>query len=158
MFNVVAGTAPSAGEVRDLVLKQHGELRSLIGKAQRATEGAPERSFQAAEQLVRIAEELQGRLGNHLLFEERFMFPALREADAWGPQRVEALTAEHARQRRELEAFIELIESQRPPGELGRALRALSSALLVDMDEEETTFVNDSVLRDDLVSVDQSSG
>jgi iron-sulfur cluster repair protein YtfE (RIC family) len=158
MVPITANIDPRPAEVRAQVLAQHHELKELIQRAQKATTWPGEPSFERAEHVVRLAEELYARFENHLRFEERFLFPALRDADVWGDERVAALTKEHALQRGDLERFIDLVDSQCPPEELRGALAALSEKLLEDIAEEEDACLDADLLRDDLVAVDQMVG
>jgi iron-sulfur cluster repair protein YtfE (RIC family) len=157
MVPIAAHLDPSPAEVRALVLSQHQELRELVQRSQRATTWR-EHSFERAEHLVRLAEELYARFENHLRFEERFLFPALREADVWGDERVAALTKEHAQQRGDLERFIDLVDSQCPPDELRAALAGLSEKLLEDIAEEEDACLDADLLRGDPVAVPHGAG
>jgi iron-sulfur cluster repair protein YtfE (RIC family) len=158
MVPITTHVDPSPAEVRALVLAQHEELRRLIQRAQRATAWQGEPSFERAEEVVRVAQELYARFENHLRFEERFLFPALRDADIWGDERVAALTKEHAQQRCDLERFIDLVDSQCPPEEVRGALAALTLMLLEDIAEEEEACLDADLLRDDVVAVDQMAG
>ena len=158
MHQQQADPDPSPAQVRELVLAQHRELRDLLHKAEKATAWEGEPSFQRAEHLIHISEELYARFENHLRFEEHLMFPALRDADVWGEERVAALTKEHAQQRHDLEEFIDLVDSECPPEELRRALEALSRLLLEDIEEEEDACLDADLLRDDVVAIDQVSG
>jgi iron-sulfur cluster repair protein YtfE (RIC family) len=158
MSTIAEHADPSPAEVRALVLAQHEELRQLIHEAQKATAWHGDPSFQGTEHMVRLAEALYARFENHLRFEERFLFPALRGADIWGDERVAALTKEHAEQRRDLEAFIDLVDSECPPEELRVALEGLSALLLGDIEEEEDACLDADLLRDDVVAVDQMVG
>jgi Hemerythrin HHE cation binding domain len=160
----VSQDSPSPAEVRELVLAQHQELRRLLRSALDAA-GAQLRAPRPREddvtrnfpRLMQFTWELERRFASHLAFEERFMFPALREADSWGPQRVDMLTAEHAQQRQDLAALVALVAARSSALDVSRSLESFCQALLVDMEEEEAGYVNRELLRDDVVAIDQAS-
>jgi|SRR5262245_60887714 len=94
----------------------------------------------------------------HLAFEEKALIPILRDDPPLGPQRADRLLGEHKRQRetlatlhREACAFPEFPM-------LAAKLAFLTEWLLADMNEEESCLLIPEVIRDDVVSVDQSSG
>lgn len=153
----VSQDSPSPAEVRELVLAQHQALRRLLRSALDAAETESRAPRPRSIDLMRFTWELQRRFAAHLDFEERFMFPALREADGWGPQRVAMLTAEHAQQRQDLAALVALVGARGAALDIS-SLGAFCRALLVDMEEEEAGFVNRELLRDDVVAIDQASG
>jgi Hemerythrin HHE cation binding domain len=154
----VSQDSPSPAEVRELVLAQHQALRRLLRSALDAAETESRAPRPRSIDLMRFTWELQRRFAAHLAFEERFMFPALREADSWGPQRVEMLTSEHAQQRQDLAALVALVGARGAALDISRSLGAFCRALLVDMEEEEAGYVNRELLRDDVVAIDQASG
>ena len=142
MFGLIPQASYSPVAIRDIVLAQHRELERLLRECSQAAAAEAENSFDRAENLVRLAQELYGRFENHLRFEERFLFPVLRNADVWGDERVANLTHEHAEQRRDLELFIDLVDSACPLGELRQALATLSTILLADIAAEEDTYLD----------------
>jgi hypothetical protein len=95
----------------------------------------------------------------HLAFEERELGPRVRELDAWGAAREEALHAEHREQRRRIEDVAILAEA---PGAADystfcEAVLELADRILDDMAHEEATL--DALERIDLYGhVDQMTG
>lgn len=138
---------PGPAQVREQVLSQHRGLRRLLGQAMAVTE----------DKVAQIAQELRRNFLYHLTFEETFMFPALRDADIWGPQRLDAVTAEHRQQRAELDGLIDLLRDGRPAAEIAQAVKALAEKLEKDMEAEEAELLNPNLLRDDVVAIDQST-
>jgi hypothetical protein len=151
----VSQDSPSPAEVRELVLAQHQQLRRLLRSALTAAEA---RSRAPQARLMQFTWELERRFAAHLAFEERFMFPALSEADSWGPQRVALLTAEHAQQRQDLAALVALVAARSSALDICRALQSFCRALLADMEDEEAGYLNRELLRNDVVAIDQASG
>jgi hypothetical protein len=149
-----AGPAPSV--VRATILAQHGVLRETLNRAlavaTRALRSQPEGTSLSA-----IVRDLRARFRAHLEFEERWLVPLLREADAWGPERVERLLDEHGRQRAELDTLIEGIGAGWDTQRLALATRSLVTDLLIDMADEERGCVSEDLLRDDVVNVDQAT-
>jgi hypothetical protein len=77
----------------------------------------------------------------------------LLEADLWGPERVGALMAEHARQRAELDTMVEGVKSGGDQNRVALVLRSLVADILVDMAEEEAGPLSRPILEDEIVEV-----
>jgi hypothetical protein len=139
--------------VRDRVLEQHRVLRDLLRRALATTT----RSFQAnppdLTELASLVHELRARFGGHLAFEEHALVPVLANVDLWGQERVQALLAEHARQRSELDTLVEGLESGWDLERLAFTLRSLVTDLLLDMEEEERACLSAELLQEDLMIV-----
>ena len=143
-------------EVRDRVLHDHASLRARI----RDLEGAAQASRPGdAAVLAQCAEDLLAALAAHMRWEDLYLAPALTEADAWGAERAERLAREHFEQREELaEVKARIRDPGTQPEELATRLRTLAERLLRDMEEEEAFFLDDRVLRDDVVGIDVETG
>jgi iron-sulfur cluster repair protein YtfE (RIC family) len=96
---------------------------------------------------------LEKRFKEHTEFEERTLAPALLAADAWGPERVERMHEEHARQR---EIISEMWSAGRngEPNIFVLSLVAWGFVRMLreDMAEEERISLNDRVLTDSPIS------
>jgi hypothetical protein len=123
--------------VRAEVLEQHRELRELLRTTLNATTARLRERGPEAELLALAAHDLRARFCAHLSFEERALVPLLWRVDLWGPERVQGLLAEHARQRAQLDTIIEGIEGDWDIDRLAVTLRSLVTDLLLDMEEEE---------------------
>jgi hypothetical protein len=134
--------------VRDQVLTQHEQLRELIGGILAGEIGCERGDGPDAEAIERSARQLHGRFREHLAFEEQTLAPVLWLVDGWGPERVQDLRREHARQRQALDALIVGLESGWSTERTGRELRSLAQALLQDMKEEEEGCVRADLLCD----------
>src|SRR3954469_1846554 len=130
--------------VRQRVLDQHGRLRHLLGVALEAGRNALQGSRCDLLTLARVAREMELRFLVHLAFEENVLVPVLTKADAWGPERVRALQEEHERQRSEMRTLIEGIESGWTPDVLAVTLRSLATDLLLDMEQEERAWADET--------------
>lgn len=148
-------------EIRNRVLEDHeklrGELQRLEGLKRAA--GQPEASPHDAVALRACTEAFLGRLRRHMAWEERYLLPALREADAWGEERAVRLLDDHREQVRLLDFVIERLHDEaRPDALVVRDVGALVAFLLVDMDEEERDLLDPRVLRDDVIAIDLQVG
>lgn len=144
-------------EIRLRILEEHQQLRELLDEIERAATKAPEHDPQkeAEDTLRAAAARLHEVLTRHLELEEKILVPALRDADGFGPARVEELLTEHEEQRADLEFAI------------GRAARSLGSyehvrthllrlceRLREDMTHEEDEFLSKDLLRDDIIRIE----
>lgn len=137
--------------VRSQILAQHEQLREFTNRAvaETASGSSP------FDSLARCAREIHKRFQDHLLFEERALVPVLWAVDGWGPERVQDLRSEHARQRRELDDVIEGLEAGWSCERLSLELTRLAKDLLEDMDEEEAGCLRASLLADSHLSYER---
>jgi uncharacterized coiled-coil protein SlyX len=134
-------------QVRERILEQHGELRTLLHRAIDAPEVASSGAATVdCAQLRAIGLELCDRLRQHLVFEADALRPVFAVLDYWGPERIRELDTEHARQREELEALKAQLESEAEFQQLSAALSKLAGDLLKDMDAEEDGCLRASLL------------
>ena len=145
-------------EVRRRILDDHDRLRGDLDRleatlSQAFAKGAP------AASLRLDAGALLARLRAHMHWEESYLLPALREADAWGVERADALIRDH-REQRELLAFVDtrLRDEAKPAALLVRDIEQLIALLRDDMRDEEMELLDERVLRDDVIAIDAQSG
>ncbi len=139
---------PSA--VRERILSDHAVLRGMLSRIEVLARSVLEGRDGRDQELLRQAGALEGTLRAHLELEERILVPALLEADAWGPQRVERFHVEHARQREIMDALWRAHPlSERPTLEVALVVWGFARLLRVDMASEERISLNANVLRDD---------
>jgi hypothetical protein len=146
-------------EVRRRVLGDHDRLRKdltlLEGFAREILEGLrmPISALRAeAEGFVKM-------LFAHMRWEESYLLPALRDADAWGAERAELLVRDHREQRDLLDfAFARLRDGTRPAHLVAQDIIHLIDLLREDMRIEEQDLLDERVLRDDVVGVDVVTG
>ena len=139
--------------VRERILEQHRALRDLLQRALEATTNSLRAGRPNLDAIARLIHDLRARFRAHLAFEEVALAPVLAHLDLWGPERVQALLAEHARQRAELDTLVGGIEEAWDVERLAFALRSLVTDLLLDMQEEERGCVSAGVLRDQMMMV-----
>jgi hypothetical protein len=135
--------------VRRQVLKQHAELRDLFARALADTTRVLQRAGIDREQLVATIGDVRARFRMHLAFEEEALLPVLAALPHFGPEEVQRISTEHARQRQELDILIEGLESGWEMERLALVMRSLITDLLVDMNHEERGCLDASKLGDD---------
>ena len=146
-------------EVRDRVLHDHAGLRRRVDEIERLAKDVIENERRHIGGLRARAEELLSTLAEHMRWEDRYLAPALEDTDAWGPERVERFHADHREQREFLADVMERLQDQRqPPVALAASLLDLVGHLRRDMEDEEGTFLDPDVLRDDVVGIDVEAG
>ncbi|MDJ0864629.1 MAG: hemerythrin domain-containing protein [Myxococcota bacterium] len=146
-------------EIRRRVLQDHEALRErLVALAELARQVADGDTDQARTLRGEAALFLEV-LGTHMKWEDRFLRPALADADAWGKERVARLDADHREQREVLAAVLDrLLDGTRPAPLVARDVLDLVELLRRDMAEEEQDLLDPRVLRDDVVTIDGMSG
>ena len=148
-------------QVRLQALSDHGALRQqLDGLEQAAREAADApRADGACRALREALSVLAQTLERHLDLEDGILVPALREIDAWGEVRAASVEEEHARQRHALtdldHTCAELAEDL---DQLVAFALTFAAELRCDMAAEETDVLSANLLRDDPVTVNQTSG
>ena len=138
-------------EVLEKVLAEHELLRGMLLRVEVLSRSVLQGRYAASDELKDRVRELEHRFQQHLELEERVLVPTLLDADAWGPERVERLHDEHARQR-EIMSEMWSSGSGGSPNILVFALLAwgLVRMLREDMAEEERVSLNPRVIRDDI--------
>lgn len=144
-------------EIRRKVLSQHREIESMLSELETGAERL-ELGHEVGEQVKRAAFALRGILELHLTFEETHMVPAITEADGFGPERARHIHAEHAEQRVQLDLLVHAILDAKSPAEIREGVTKLASMLRDDIEEEEAHYVNEKLLRDDLMPTDTFGG
>jgi hypothetical protein len=153
MSNVQTVSILFPAAVRERVLEQHQTLRKLLQQSLDATTRVFQPEGPNRDEVAHLVYELRARFWAHLAFEERHLAPVLAHLDLWGPERVEDLFMEHARQRAQLETLVEGIEKGWDVERIALALRSLTTDLLLDMEEEEHGCVSASLLQDEMMIV-----
>lgn len=141
--------APS--QVRGRILEDHRALRGVLDRLEALARGLLRGRESASDELMEQARVLDERLREHMALEERILVPALQEADAWGPERVERFHLEHARQR-EIMVAVRTAAAERPRVEFALIAWGVVRLLRDDMADEERMSLNERVLRDDTVN------
>jgi iron-sulfur cluster repair protein YtfE (RIC family) len=143
---------PSA--IRARILSDHESLRSDLERLE--TLAADVREGRSPCVALRVeAESLLAGLRNHMRWEESYLVPALREADAWGVERAQRLLRDHGEQRALLDFVGSRLGSDAAPAALVvRDMTHLIALLREDMRQEEDELLDERVLRDDVIAID----
>ena len=147
---------PSA--IRSRILSDHQGLRRDLERLEALV--ADVRTGRKPSVALRIdTEALLAWLRAHMRWEEAYLVPALREADAWGAERAERLMRDHCEQRELLGFLNERVSNAAQPADLlVRDVAHLIALLRDDMRQEEAELLDERVLRDDVVAIDAQSG
>jgi len=137
--------------IRERVLAQHDLLRLRLQSLHRGVDQLRAGKLTVEELRIRAWETL-ALLRAHVKDEERWLLPALKEADGFGPARVEALREEHEAQATEMAQTLEALRQAKEPEELATGVETLVQRILDDMDEEESTYLDPNLLKDDLIT------
>jgi iron-sulfur cluster repair protein YtfE (RIC family) len=141
------------------VLADHMALRRQLEGLEASARRACEQPEADASQLRSEAEALVTTLSEHMRWEDRYLEPALRDADAWGVERAELLAKDHREQRELLgDVVAKLRDRHRPPRVVADNVLDLIALLREDMEEEEALLLDPRVLRDDVVGIDVETG
>ena len=133
--------------VRERILEQHTELRTLLRGAMEHPERGPRNDQELdAARLRAVFLELSERFRAHLVFESEALSPVFAVLDSWGPERIRELNLEHTRQRQELDSLRAKLDSEESIHRLSAAITELANDLLKDMDEEEDGCLRASLL------------
>ncbi len=144
-------------KVLDQLLAEHAGLRRLMNlcgrEARRILSGE-----HSSRHLLACVLQLLDAVESHNRAEEDALRPLLLASDSFGPVRIQQMvedhTAEHAWLRQVLRQAVEL----EVPDRAARAVRDAMQLIREHMNEEEAQFLNDRILRDDVIAIDASSG
>jgi len=148
-----------ASEVRRRILTDHQRLRRDLERLERLAnqirQGLPIPLAMLREDIERLFVWLRA----HMEWEESYLLPALREADAWGAERGERLIRDHREQRELLDFLVARLRDATRPAEIvvGDVCH-LVELLREDIREEEQELLDERVLRDDVVGIAVETG
>jgi iron-sulfur cluster repair protein YtfE (RIC family) len=146
-------------EVRRRILADHERLRRDLERLEALANEILQDLHPPLATLRVDAERLLARLRAHMHWEESYLLPALREADAWGVERAERLTRDHREQRELLDfVMVRLRDATRPAAIVAGDVCHLVELLREDMREEEQELLDERVLRDDIVAIAVETG
>lgn len=145
----------SPSEIRTELLAQHAALREIIRVTRRVAEAA-QRGEAAREEVEQEVIRFGQALGRHNLREEELLRGIIPGADAWGWARGELMTAAHVREHEETYAALRGVAATLDEF-AGAGVQLLLDRVLEHMAMEETAFLNENVLRDDVVDTGSAS-
>jgi hypothetical protein len=147
-----------AGTARESILGQHRRIRALLEHARAVAEAALDGAAPAPDAVASAIGDIRATMEVHLTFEEKTLLPILRDDPPLGPERADRLLDEHRRQRQTLGTLHHEAGVAPALPMLAAKLAFVTAWLLSDMEEEERSLLTADVVRDDVVTVDQSSG
>jgi iron-sulfur cluster repair protein YtfE (RIC family) len=146
-------------KVRQRVLADHERLRRDVDQIEGFANEIIEGLRMPISALRAEAKELVAQLRAHMHWEESYLLPALRDADAWGAERADHLVRDHREQRDRLDFIAARLRDATRPGDLvARDVVHLVDLLREDMRVEELELLDERVLRDDIVAIDVVTG
>jgi Hemerythrin HHE cation binding domain len=141
-------------DLHAMLSEQHARIRGLLDDLDRLALGPVVASEHGvAVGLAALLSRLARIVAAHNASEEAALRPLLAQTDAWGPERVEAMIADHVAEHAALRAMIEPLHHLTDVERLRGSAAELAVRLRGHLDAEERTFLNPRVLRDDLVTV-----
>lgn len=144
--------------VRTRIADEHASLREeLDGLEALAARLEAGDSGAAAEAHARCT-AFYDQLRDHIDLEDAILAPALREADAWGDARADALLKHHREQREALNHLGGAAPASLSNAELAVRLRALIADIRLDMKHEDDALLDPALLRDDVITIDGFGG
>jgi hypothetical protein len=143
----------TTAQIREELLSQHaclrGRLEVLHGVAERWANGLASQA-DVRNELAALLDALR----IHNIVEERTLRELVSSVDAWGPVRVEVMDASHVGEHRDLFDAMHALGLSHDSSETLREVERLADSIDGRMAEEEEAFLNETVLRDDLVAFD----
>ncbi len=148
-------TFPS--HVHAMLADQHDRIRGLLDEIERlASDPAAEARPDLAIELAAVLSRLARVVAAHNASEEAALRPLLAETDAWGPDRVEHMMADHVAEHAALRGMIEPLQGLTDVVRLRQSAAELATRLRGHLEAEEQAFLNPRVLRDDVVTLGES--
>jgi hemerythrin-like domain-containing protein len=138
--------------------RQHDELRALLAGCEAAAEQIEQTGSREGRPLVRAATALLEALTDHNAEEEQQLRPILLEADAFGEVRVEQMIDEHVAEHAQMVKALREVVLIEAADQAARAVRPCLARIRRHLDAEEAGYLNERVIRDDLVTIDPTGG
>jgi hypothetical protein len=127
----------SSSDARAAILSSNEELRGLVRETIHVVEETTESEVDF-EPLRLHAKDLFAAFAEHMEFEERILPTALCDVIGWGPELRAQMEQDHEKCRASLAAAMLALEPDSlSAGRMIERIRALTDALLVDLNSEE---------------------
>ncbi|HTS81687.1 MAG TPA: hemerythrin domain-containing protein [Myxococcaceae bacterium] len=147
----------SASQVRSLILDEHAVLRDVLEEIEQSLGEMARRVPGAIGRLRASLRTFNDAFTRHLEHEEMVLRPILRDVDAWGAARVEAMDEEHQAQRAALAQLTRLALDEDVDGTV-QQVEDFVGRIRADMAGEEQHALSEEVLRDDIIVIDTFMG
>jgi hypothetical protein len=131
-------------EIHKELLGQHNEIREVIGLV---------RSSERADCGTHLT-RLRDLLVVHNAREEELLGRILPKIDAWGEVRALHMSVDHEAEHRSILHYVEKLERMDKSADV----LELTDSLIEHLDDEEKTYMNAKVLRDDIVAIGHTGG
>jgi Hemerythrin HHE cation binding domain len=149
---------PTAEQARRTILQQHERIRALLAQAQDVAERALDGASPSPDAVASAIGDIRATMEVHLTFEDKVLVAILEDDLPLGPQRARALREDHHKQRATLaQLHQEALAAPLLPT-LAAKLAFLTGWILEDMIGEEKDLLTPDGVRDDVVTIDQTSG
>jgi len=136
------------------IIRTHRTIGSRLDELSRVVALLSTGGRATHDKAVALTHTLADALSDQLALEGRLLEPALRQSDAWGALRADALIDRHVVRQGELRALRESCGAEASP-DLVRTLRRFILARRTDMNRAERYVL---ILRDDIVGIDVDGG
>jgi iron-sulfur cluster repair protein YtfE (RIC family) len=145
-------------EVLAELRQQHDDLRELLAACKAAADQVHETGSREGRPLVRSATLLLEAMARHNLLEEHRLRPILLESDSFGEVRLSQMLEDHIAEHAAVAEGLRDVVLIEDPVRAACSIRACLNRLRNLLDREERQYLNDRVVRDDIVSIDPTSG
>jgi hypothetical protein len=145
-------------ELRERLLAQHSAIEGMIQQLEGGV-GRLRVGDRTQEGWLKLSvASLRDVLSQHMQLEERALIPMVRQTDGFGPIRAANLALDHHKQAVENGTLIDEVTAAPDAETLVSRVKYLATVLRENMAREERLYVNDRLLRDDLVPLDAFEG
>jgi len=144
-------------EILDELRREHEDLKELLDTCDQVADEV-EDSGQGGRALIEAVTRLLEAFASHNRAEEMALRPILLEADSFGEVRVAQMMEDHLAEHAAIVSVLRDIVLVDDLALAARALRACTDRIRQYMETEERQYLNDKVVRDDLVAIDFSDG
>lgn len=143
--------------LREELLRQHQQVRRLVSHARRLSTRIGNGGTVAAEanRLRNVIAELKSTLDSHWRFENESLEPILGTLDAWGPERIKRMQADHRAEHEAMAGAMAMVDKATTPRKLAVTTRAMTDVLLAHIEDEERYLLSRSVLTYEIIRIDQ---
>jgi iron-sulfur cluster repair protein YtfE (RIC family) len=152
----MAPTFPSDIHLR--LTEEHARIRVSLAQIEALAAAPPDGpGEEAALSLASALSRLALLLASHNANEEAALRPLLAQTEAWGPDRIEEMIADHVAEHAALRAMIAPLKDLTDLPRLRRSSLDLVAHLRDHLESEERAFLNRRVLCDDDLASEEAS-
>lgn len=146
-------------EIRAHFLEEHERLEKAMTRVEVLSRRIRAGETDRLPQLIGAVHELGALLEEKWAESEELLEPALEEADAWGEVRVRRLRRYQRLQRMAIQETVREVEAGKlPPRRIAEELEELIGEVRESLRRERRMALHPHVLRDDPITIHQTSG